>query len=277
MEGTAEHPGLIPRAAVKLFDGSRAKEGWNLSYKISSFQIYNNEVQDLLGPGAEPVHRNMISTSSDSVEIRDLNKMKVFSAEEILYYFDQASQKRTQGATKKNATSSRSHFIFKIDIKGERSGDLTTLGHIYFVDLAGSEALDAGKTEEQKAEGADIRKSLTALKTFLIRAAKNQKGDARTWNICKYMQFVLSRPEAKFLVIANISADASSLAQTKDSLDFIEDISKLKRFEKDSPTYKAALKYAVGHDDKITAASKPWKANRQNHQRNRKEIEFYGC
>jgi kinesin family member C1 len=52
MQGTAQNPGIIPRAAVKLFDGSREEDGWRFLFKVSAIQIYNGKVQDLLDPEA---------------------------------------------------------------------------------------------------------------------------------------------------------------------------------------------------------------------------------
>jgi kinesin family protein C1 len=261
MEGTGENPGLIPRAAAKLFDGSRAKEGWQFSYKISSFQIYQNEVEDLLVPGSKPVIREMRANGKSSVEIRDLVRQRIASAEEILYYFEQASGKRTTKATMKNSTSSRSHFVFRIDILGERDGD-RFLGHLYFIDLAGSEALDASHNEKQKAEGTSIRNSLTALKTFLVRSANNERGDARTTIICQYMQYILSRSESKLLIIANIAAHDKAFSQTKDALEFVAGISKLKKCK--TPGYEAAKKAAASHDKSISDQSKPWKTKKSS-------------
>ena len=269
MEGTAKNPGLIPRAAVKLFDGSRAMEGWTLSFKISSFQIYHDQAQDLLSPGSEPTLCSMQAKgkNSNSVELRGLTKVQIFSSEEILRYFDLAMKRRSTEATAKNATSSRSHFVFKIDICAERSGDPNSYGHLYFVDLAGSEAQEAGRNAKQKADGDDIRNSLTALKTFLVRAAKNMNGDARSASICRYMQHVLSRPEAKLLVIANISADLQSFSQTKDALEFVADIAKLKQFQDKSPDFIAASKIAAAHDKKRADQGKPWKKQQQRSAR----------
>jgi hypothetical protein len=265
MEGTAKNPGLIPRAAVKLFDGSRAMEGWTLSFKISSFQIYHDQAQDLLSQGSEPTLCSMQAKgkNSNGVELRGLTKVQIFSSEEILRYFDLAMKRRSTEATAKNATSSRSHFVFKIDICAERSGDPNSYGHLYFVDLAGSEAQEAGRNAKQKADGDDIRNSLTALKTFLVRAAKNMNGDARSASICRYMQHVLSRPEAKLLVIANISADLQSFSQTKDALEFVADIAKLKQFQDKSPDFIAASKIAAAHDKKRADQGKPWKKQQQ--------------
>jgi hypothetical protein len=103
-------------------------------------------------------------------------KSSVKVVEEILCHFEQAFGKKTTKATMKmkNSTSFRSHFVSRIDILGERDGD-RSLGHLYFIDLACSEALDASHNEKQNAEGTAIRNSLTALKTFLIRSANNER------------------------------------------------------------------------------------------------------
>jgi kinesin family member C1 len=279
MEGTKTKPGLIPRASVKLFDGSRAKDGWSLTFKISSFQIYQDEVYDLLVPGT--LHCEMRANPKLGLEINGLTKVEVSSPEEILRSFAEAMGRRTTQATAKNATSSRSHLVFKIDVCGKRSGDPNTYGHLYFIDLAGSEALDAGKDEQQIEDGKEIRSSLTALKTFLIRQANHQKGDGRSSNICRYMQFVLGRPEAKLLVIANVSAEEDCFSQTRDALDFVADISKLKKVQAKSPDYIAASQVATEHDKKKNYIDKPWRKlqleQQQNGRRRRREIkvEFY--
>jgi hypothetical protein len=119
-----------------------------------------------------------------------------------------------------------------IDVCGKRSGDPNSYGHLYFIDLAGSEALDAGKDDQLQSDGQSIRNSQTALKTFLVREANRKK---EMEDHPRYMQFVLNRPEAKLLVIANIAAETFS--QSKDALEFVSDISKLKKVQEKSPDY----------------------------------------
>jgi hypothetical protein len=156
------------------------------------------------------------------------------------------------------------------------------MGHLYFVDLAGSEALDAGKDDQLKEDGQNIQSSLTALKTFLVRAANHEKGDGRSANICRYMQFILNRPEVKLLVIANISADAASFSQTKDALEFVSDISKLKKIQDKSPNFINMSEFAAEHDKRKVDVNKPWRKIRLEHQqsgvrrtRGEIKIEFY--
>jgi hypothetical protein len=104
-------------------------KGW-----ARSFQIYQDEVYDLLFLWTPLCDMCVISKSR--FEIRGLTKVQVSSSEEILRYFAVSMKRRCTESTAKNATSSRSHLVFKIDICGERSGDPNSYGHLYFIDLA---------------------------------------------------------------------------------------------------------------------------------------------
>jgi hypothetical protein len=100
----------------------------------------------------------------------------------------------------KNSTSSRSHFIFQVEIYAVR-GDEESRGRLILVDLAGSEPKEAARNDKQAAEGAYIRASLTSLKTLLINSSKGMKvfGD-QSQRMVHYMKGVL-KMEAKFLVL----------------------------------------------------------------------------
>jgi hypothetical protein len=107
-----------------------------------------------------------------------------------------------------------------------------------------------------------------------VRTAANQRGDARSTSICQYIQHVLSRKDSKLLVIANISAESLSFSQTKDALEFVADISKLKRFQKNSPAYVSAVKAAADHDQKIKDKGKPWKMKKPQQRKADNELDF---
>ncbi len=55
MEGSSENPGILPRAISKLFDGSRADQGWGFQYKVWAVEFLNDKLEDLLVDGAEKV------------------------------------------------------------------------------------------------------------------------------------------------------------------------------------------------------------------------------
>jgi hypothetical protein len=112
---------------------------------------------------------------------------------------------------------------------------------------------------------------LTALITFLIRQANHQKGHLSIYAVCS---------EAKLLVIANVSAEEDCFSQTRDALDFIADISKLKKVQAKSPDFIAASQVANEHDKKKNNIDKPWRKlqleQQQNGRRKREiKVEFY--
>jgi hypothetical protein len=101
------------------------------------------------------------------------------------------------------------------------------------MDLAGSEAGNVAQSKKQGQEGSKIRNSLSALKTFLLDVAKgNEKSVSYRSSKLSFMMKGVLKQDAKVLVIANISPDADSFNQTKEALDFVENIAKLKSFQK---------------------------------------------
>ena len=129
--------------------------------------------------------------------------------------------------------SSRSHFIFQIQFEVKRDGDVPSSGRLTFIDLAGSEARDVAKNKKQEQEGRNIRNSLNALKTYLLDRAKGNSSSVsfRSSKLSFMMKGVLKQ-DAKVLVIANISPCTDSFSQTKEALDFVKNIAKLKNFQK---------------------------------------------
>ena len=230
MKGSVQDPGVIPRAAAKLFEeihGARAQDGWNIRVKVSAFEFYKNEVYDILVPGSRM--RRCVGSfpvGSNQIDVLSRNREEVFTAEEILDRFEQAFNNRTTGSTLKNKTSSRSHFVFQIELCGNRDEEVSR-GRLILIDLAGSEPKDSARNDTQTAEGSYIRKSLTALKTLLLNCSKGMKvfGD-QSQRMVHYMKGVVQR-DAKFLVVVNVSGEAENRSQTKESLDFLAKISKI--------------------------------------------------
>lgn len=241
MEGSEEHPGLIPRAAVQIFQeisSSRAHNGWTFNVQVSAIEIYNNKIREVLVPeGKNPVERKIFTANrkTGSIVIRDLTIVEISTPEEILCCFERAMENRCTRSTTMNAKSSRSHFVFQIDLCGQRDQE-QSLGKLIFMDLAGSEALDAAHGKDsaiKQNEGKSIRESLTTLKSFLIKNAKGMPDSGcRTSVIARLMKEYLRQPKAKLLVIANVSPYAESLRQTKEALDFLEEVSRINTIQK---------------------------------------------
>jgi kinesin family protein C1 len=283
MEGTEEHPGLIPRAAKQIFDeisSSRAEDGWTFRVKVSAIEIYNNKIYDqLLVPEQEIGNRKAGTTERKelkilpkkncpgSLEISNLTREEVFSAEDIFFSFEHALKSRRMGSTKMNSTSSRSHFIFQIDLCGQRQNEMSR-GCLTLIDLAGSEALSAAQERIQQVEGKHIRDSLTALKTFLHEYAQGNPGSSDK-KISHFMRMIMGRG-AKLLVIANISPNAEFFSQTKDALEFVSGIAKLKNFGESKAEVQDGLTGV-----KSKKHDKPWQSLKKRYDPSKVNIQFF--
>jgi hypothetical protein len=223
--------------------------------KVSAIEIYNNKIYDLL---LVPEQEGNLKSGKEvkilpkknnttSLEIPNLTREEVFSPEDIFFSFEHALKSRRMGSTKMNSTSSRSHFIFQVDLCGLRQNDQSR-GCLTLMDLAGSEALSAAQERIQQVEGMHIRDSLTALKTFLHQHAQGNPGSSEK-KLTHFMKMIMGRG-AKLLVIANISPNAEFFSQTKDALEFVSGIAKLKTLGKS--------KAEVGKTGVKGKKDKPW-------------------
>lgn len=96
----------------------------------------------------------------------------------MLNLIDSGLTLRAVGATGANADSSRSHAILQIALKYTKSGK--EYSRISFIDLAGSErASDVQNSDRQtRMEGAEINKSLLALKECI--RAMDKSNDSKS-------------------------------------------------------------------------------------------------
>lgn len=122
---------------------------------VSFCEMYRGQVYDLLS------RRKLVRLMEDArgdvqvVGLREVVASSAAAAQDILHC---ALEDRTTAANAVHADSSRSHAIFRLRLRGG--------GTICFVDLAGSERACDTQTDskETRMEGAEINKSLLALK-----------------------------------------------------------------------------------------------------------------
>jgi kinesin family protein 3/17 len=171
MEGVPEDPelrGIIPNAFQHVFDHVALK-GSNETYLVraSYFEIYNEEIRDLLSPN--PKAGLELKESTDTgVYVKDLSSHIVKSFTEIDRVMQMGKIHRSVGATLMNAGSSRSHSVFSIVIeccvKDDEGENHIRVGKLNLVDLAGSERQGkTGATGERLKEATKINLSLSAL------------------------------------------------------------------------------------------------------------------
>ena len=161
--------GIQNLAIESLFQESQ-KIKKKFEFYISFFEIYGGRLYDLLN------NKNKLQVFDDSkgiTQIYGLQEILAETKEDMLLIIEKANSIRTTHNTVTNETSSRSHAICNIVIKEKGSKEF---GKLSLVDLAGSERAEETQSNNRtrRAEGAEINKSLLALKEC-IRALQARK------------------------------------------------------------------------------------------------------
>ena len=161
--------GIQNLAIESLFQESQ-KIKKKFEFYISFFEIYGGRLYDLLN------NKNKLQVFDDSkgvTQIYGLQEILAETQEDMRLIIDKANSIRTSHNTVTNETSSRSHAICNIVIKEKGSKEF---GKLSLVDLAGSERAEETQSNNRtrRAEGAEINKSLLALKEC-IRALQARK------------------------------------------------------------------------------------------------------
>ena len=163
--------GIQNLAIDSLFEESTKIKGKEFVFYISFFEIYGGRLYDLLN------NKNKLQVLDDkkgNVHIFGLEEILTETPDDMRLIIDRANSIRTTHNTVTNETSSRSHAICNITIK--ESGSDEEYGKLSLVDLAGSERAQETQSNnrQRRAEGAEINKSLLALKEC-IRALDARK------------------------------------------------------------------------------------------------------
>ncbi|KAG7838488.1 hypothetical protein KL919_001560 [Ogataea angusta] len=181
MMGSDEEDGLIPMVCKQLFDRLDQQVDTKFQVKVSFFEIYQENVYDLLGSGS----KLRVRENSKRVPfIENLNEYSVSDSQEIVKLLNKGFENRTTAETHLNKQSSRSHSILTVTVVQEKfdpaTGSLVRLeSNLKLVDLAGSEKFVAsdGLDKTRQQEGSRINKSLVTLGRVLtiLSEKPNQK------------------------------------------------------------------------------------------------------
>lgn len=174
--------GLLPRLVATLFVRARMDGAHVYAVEASSFQVYNEQVDDLL----HPTHREgdghnlaVSRTSAGSGVVDDLTWLACSSANELLELFGKARKNIVYAETRMNKASSRSHACFQLRVsRRPRQGDTNrgTVATLAVVDLAGSERVKrSGVTGKEFKEAVNINGSLLALGNVVSALATGKK------------------------------------------------------------------------------------------------------
>ena len=199
-----------------------SKMGNKFDFYISFFEIYGGRLFDLLN------NKNKLQVLDDKngkVQIYGLITQQVDSKDQMHKIIEAANAIRITHNTVTNETSSRSHAICNIVIK--KKGSDEEYGKLSLVDLAGSERAQETQSNnrQRRAEGAEINKSLLALKEC-IRALDEKKTNPDThvpFRASKLTHvlrdsFVSKSDKSKIIMISCISPTYTSANHTLNTL-----------------------------------------------------------
>lgn len=175
--------GMIPRAVHHIYDTAKSLEekGWEYTMEGSFIEVYNENLNDLLGKPDEydkKKHDIRHDMQKCKTTITDITTVTLDTPGNVEAILRRASANRSVAATKANERSSRSHSVFILKLIGENSttGEKSE-GTLNLVDLAGSERISqSGATGERLKETQNINKSLSCLGDVIGALGQGKEG-----------------------------------------------------------------------------------------------------
>lgn len=228
---------------------------------ISFYEIYASKLQDLLNRSHKLECRE---DANNEVQIVGLSHRLCEVEEDVLACIEEGSAARSTGVTGANDDSSRSHAIFQIELRHPPNTSVETdpstvmkqvllrntrsrtaaaaaalesrrgaeIGRLCFIDLAGSErgSDTASSTRQTRMEGAEINKSLLALKEC-IRAMDQRKDHTpfRGSKLTQVLKASFMGKNCRTVMIANISPASSNVEHTLNTLRYSDRVKEIKK------------------------------------------------
>ncbi|KAL8728292.1 MAG: hypothetical protein Q9181_005395 [Wetmoreana brouardii] len=218
-----------PRGLNQIYDTAKSLEekGWKYTMAGSFVEVYNENLNDLLGkPGEFDKKKLEIKHDKEkcTTKIEGIETVDLDSPDRVGSILQRAASNRSVAATKANERSSRSHSVFILKLTGENSatGEKSE-GTLNLVDLAGSERLAQSQaTGERLKETQSINKSLSCLGD-VIGALGNGKDGAHVPYRNSKLTYLLQNSlggNSKTLMFVMVSPLQSHLGETLTSLKF---------------------------------------------------------
>mmetsp|Transcript_19587 Transcript_19587/g.40298 ORF Transcript_19587/g.40298 Transcript_19587/m.40298 type:complete len:778 (+) Transcript_19587:143-2476(+) len=239
--------GIIQLVVFDLFQRIWNDVKRKYQVKVSYFEIYNEQIRDLLAADdGDNSSTSYSSSNSRGITVRtnergevvvNVRQREVHSVDEALEILSQGNALRTVAATDMNEHSSRSHSIFRLTVESRSAIDegeildnasagKVRVSDLNLVDLAGSESLKATKTTGIRArEGATINKSLLALTTVIQALSqpakkKPQHINYRDSKLTRILQPHLSG-NAEMAILCCASRAKNFVEETRSTLKFV--------------------------------------------------------
>lgn len=221
--------GIYAKTAFDVFHYLSSPSFTDMGLKVmaSYFEIYREKLFDLLA-GKAPLR--VFEDTKQHVNVIGLTEREVRNVDEVLLLIKEGNTARTSGKTLVNESSSRSHAVFQIALKKGNK----IHGKFCLIDLAGNERGGQTLTHRAKMEGADINKSLLALKEC-IRALGRKDGylPFRGSKLTQVLRDAFIGDKAKTCMIAMLSPGLTSCKNTLNTLRYANRVKELECNEAD--------------------------------------------
>ncbi|CEP07147.1 hypothetical protein [Parasitella parasitica] len=252
-----EHEGIVPRCIVDLFRNLQERSESNSEFQhevyVSFLELYNEELIDLLSPQLQQqVNAAAVTTATPTavkrksgvpppvntsveVTIREdiagniywsgVREERCYSPDELLSFLAKGSLCRTTGSTEMNTVSSRSHAVFSVILKQQKSAEEPSItSKFHFVDLAGSERLKRTNAQGDRAkEGISINSGLLALGNVISALGDEARRTAhvpyRDSKLTRLLQDSLGG-NSQTLMLACVSPSDSNFMETLNTLKY---------------------------------------------------------
>ncbi|XP_019422125.1 PREDICTED: kinesin-like protein KIN-14R isoform X2 [Lupinus angustifolius] len=223
MEGTENNRGVNYRTLELLFKISKERsETFAYDISVSVFEVYNEQIRDLLATGPTSKRLEIKQASEGSHHVPGVVEAKVDNISEVWNVLQAGSNARAVGSNNINEHSSRSHCMLCIMVKAKNlmSGECTK-SKLWLVDLAGSERLARTDVQgERLKEAQNINRSLSALGDVISAlAAKSSHIPYRNSKLTHLLQDSLGG-DSKTLMFVQISPSDQDVSETLSSLNF---------------------------------------------------------
>ncbi|XP_008070412.1 kinesin-like protein KIF2B [Carlito syrichta] len=225
------------------------------------FEIYGGKVYDLLNWKKK---LQVLEDGNQQIQVVGLQEQEVCCVEEVLNLVEIGNGCRTSRQTSVNVHSSRSHAVFQIILKS--SGKLH--GKFSLVDLAGNErgADTAKANRNRQLEGAEINKSLLALKECILALGQNKPHTPfRASKLTQVLRDSFIGQNSFTCMIATISPGMTSCENTLNTLRYAN---RVKELTLDIRPYHRYF-YPIGHE-----ASKTFERHIRNPEMSLQRDEF---
>ncbi|OMJ88546.1 hypothetical protein SteCoe_9499 [Stentor coeruleus] len=222
-----ESDGIIPRSISYVWQRMNSRNE-KFFVKSGFFEIYNEQVRDLLNPSSGVKHCRWNLKQGFFVE--ELMVVDCLSIDDMIAVLNEGMRNRKSGSHELNADSSRSHSIlmtyFISEITSEEGHSIKRYGKSYFIDLAGSERLK----ETQSSGGMLVETKNINRSLFVLGKVISSLGDKKNRGLKPHVPYRDSKltmvlmdslgGSSRALMIACVSPAISYVEETASTLNY---------------------------------------------------------